>query len=93
VGFYEPVPESAQHPGEEICAEARKEGHDNLLLFRIRSMLWYCHFVSDDCSATTDCWPWLGRGYTSDTKLAGEVVFTGSFKFQVKEIEVFGMAE
>jgi hypothetical protein len=45
--------------------------------------------VSDNCNANTDSRTSLGYAYTNDTGLHGKVVFTGSKKFRVKEIEVF----
>jgi fructose-specific component phosphotransferase system IIB-like protein len=45
--------------------------------------------VSDNCNASTDSCIDLGDSYTNDTGLAGDKVFTGSWTFQVKEIEVF----
>jgi hypothetical protein len=45
--------------------------------------------VSDDCNTNTNSYTSLGRSYTNDTGLDAEVVFTGSVKFQVKEIEIF----
>jgi hypothetical protein len=33
--------ESAQSPGEEICAEAPKEGQSSRLSFLVRSNLWW----------------------------------------------------
>jgi hypothetical protein len=45
--------------------------------------------VRDNCNANTDSWTDLGVAYTNDTGLDGEVVFTGSRNFQVREIEVF----
>jgi hypothetical protein len=42
--------------------------------------------VYDDCKANTESYTSLGRVYTNDT---GLVVFTGSYNFKVKEIEVF----
>jgi hypothetical protein len=48
--------------------------------------------VKDNCNADTRSFTSLGRSYTNDTGLDGEVVFTGSWNFQVKEIEVFEIA-
>jgi hypothetical protein len=45
--------------------------------------------VFDNCNANTCSDTCLGHTYTNDTGLDSEVVFTGSFHFQVKEIEVF----
>jgi hypothetical protein len=60
----------------------------------------YCHsnygscfgidiFVLDDCNANTDSSTRLGDHYINDTGRNGDKFFTGSRKFQVKEIEVF----
>jgi hypothetical protein len=49
--------------------------------------------VRDNCIADTRNWTSLGTTYTNDTGLAGHRVFTGSFYFQVKEIEVFEITE
>jgi hypothetical protein len=45
--------------------------------------------VYDDCHVSTDTYMTLGSTYTNDTGLNSAVVFTGSYRFQVKEIEVF----
>jgi hypothetical protein len=45
--------------------------------------------VANNCHANTASWTGLGRSYTNDTGLDGKTFFTGSFWFQVKEIEVF----
>jgi hypothetical protein len=50
-------------------------------------------YVSDHCNANTRSWTRLGYGYTIDTGVDGDTVFTGSFYFQVKEIEVFEITE
>jgi hypothetical protein len=47
--------------------------------------LWIC----DNCNANPASCTKLGGSYTNDTGLYGELVFTGSDSFQVKEIEVF----
>jgi hypothetical protein len=44
--------------------------------------------VSNDCNANTDSWAYFYR-YDNDTGLDRYIVFTGSYHFQVKEIEVF----
>jgi hypothetical protein len=49
--------------------------------------------VLGDCNANTRSVTWLGGAYTNDTGLDGTTVFTGSFHFQVKEIEVFEITE
>jgi hypothetical protein len=47
-------------------------------------------YVYDNCNAKTINSTYnFGNVYTNDTGLDGEIVFTGSVKFQVKEIEVF----
>jgi hypothetical protein len=46
--------------------------------------------VSDNCNANTDSFTkFFGNTYTNDTGLDAKTFFTGSSKFQVKEIEVF----
>jgi hypothetical protein len=45
--------------------------------------------VSDNCSANTNNWIYLGNNYINDTGREARLVFTGSEHFQVKEIEVF----
>jgi hypothetical protein len=45
--------------------------------------------VHDNCNADTYNFTSLGVYYTNDTGLDGRTVFTGSYDFQVKEIEVF----
>jgi hypothetical protein len=45
--------------------------------------------VGDNCNANTDSQTFLGYCYTNDTKLDAKTFFTGSERFQVKEIEVF----
>jgi hypothetical protein len=46
-----------------------------------------------DCSANTRSGTLLGHSYINDTGLDEEVVFTGSEKFQVEEIEVFEITD
>jgi hypothetical protein len=47
-------------------------------------------WVSENCNANTDSSTgFFGNSYTNDTGLEGSTFFTGSPKFQVKEIEVF----
>jgi hypothetical protein len=48
--------------------------------------------VSDNCNANTSSSTYLGRAYTNDTGLRETIVFTGSWEFQVKEIEDFEIA-
>jgi hypothetical protein len=46
--------------------------------------------VSDNCNANINSLSrFFGGRYTNDTELDGNMFFTGSFYFQVKEIEVF----
>jgi hypothetical protein len=52
----------------------------------------YDIFVSDNCDANTNSRTCLFFSYTNDTGLDDEIVFTGSFYFQVTEIEVFEIA-
>jgi hypothetical protein len=49
--------------------------------------------VSDDCNANTRSLASLGLAYANDTGLDGTTVLTGSWRFQVKEIEVFEITE
>jgi hypothetical protein len=49
--------------------------------------------VSDDCSAKSGSWSWLGDAYANDTNLEGSTVLTGSVCFAVQEIEVFEIAD
>jgi hypothetical protein len=49
--------------------------------------------VSDNCNTNTDSYTCLGICYTNDTGLDKNVVFTGSWKFRVKEIEVFEITD
>jgi hypothetical protein len=46
-------------------------------------------YVYNGCNTDTASGAFLGRAYTNDTGLNGEIVFTGSQKFQAREIEVF----
>jgi hypothetical protein len=45
--------------------------------------------VRDNCNAHTANSTYFGRSYANDTGLDNRIVFTGSFDFQVAEIEVF----
>jgi hypothetical protein len=49
--------------------------------------------VSDACNTNTSSITFLGIAYTNDTGLDEKAVFTGSWYFQVKEIEVFEITE
>jgi hypothetical protein len=50
--------------------------------------------VSDNCNGNAESYTSdLSNVYTNDTGLDGKVLFTGSWKFQVREIEVFEIAE
>jgi hypothetical protein len=49
--------------------------------------------VHDNCNASTINWTSLGTSYTNDTGLDGREFFTGSYNFQVKEIEVFEITD
>jgi hypothetical protein len=49
--------------------------------------------VCDGCNVNTFNSTFLGRTYTNDTGLNEKIVFTGSEKFRVKEIEVFEITE
>jgi hypothetical protein len=48
--------------------------------------------VGDNCDQNTSNWTNLGNGYTNDTGLDDQQVFTGESKFQVREIEVFSVS-
>jgi hypothetical protein len=48
---------------------------------------------SGNCNANTYSGTSLGYAYANDTALDGRTVFTGSFHFTVKEIEVFDIAD
>jgi hypothetical protein len=50
-------------------------------------------FISDNCNANTRSHTWLGFSYTNDTGLEEVMVFTGSNRLQVKEIEVFEITD
>jgi hypothetical protein len=55
---------------------------------------YYCIALDDDCgprflSSNSD----LDHTYTNDTGLEGKFVLTGSWQFQVKEIEVFEITD
>jgi hypothetical protein len=59
---------------------------------------WGPHFwdigVPDHCNANTDCCTFrFGYSYTNDTGLNGETFFAGPKDLQVKEIEVFEVAD
>jgi hypothetical protein len=49
--------------------------------------------VSHNCNANTESFTVLGTAYTNDTGLDGSTVFTGSFRFQMMEIEVLEITE
>jgi hypothetical protein len=49
--------------------------------------------VSDNCNADTESYAWLDIASTDDTGLDEITVFTALCYFQVKEIEVFEIAE
>jgi hypothetical protein len=49
--------------------------------------------VSDSRNTYNHSFTSLGLAYTNDTGVDGEMVFTGSWQFQVKEIEVFEITE
>jgi hypothetical protein len=48
-------------------------------------------YVSDSCNQNASSHTNLGGGYTNDTGIAGNQVFTGGPSFTVKEIEVFSI--
>jgi hypothetical protein len=50
-------------------------------------------WVHDSCNANKYSGTNLGIAYTNDTGLDGITVFTGSFRFQVREIEVFEITD
>jgi hypothetical protein len=45
--------------------------------------------ISDNCNINMESWTQLGDSYPNDTGLDKNEFFTGSYHFQVKEIEVF----
>jgi hypothetical protein len=45
--------------------------------------------IFDDCNTNTYSYSDLGNCYTNDSELDGEMFFTGTVHFRVKEIEVF----
>jgi hypothetical protein len=49
--------------------------------------------VSDDCKVSTLSYTQLGSVYANETGLDRNTVFTGSYRFQVKEAEVFEITE
>jgi hypothetical protein len=49
--------------------------------------------VADDCDISTQNNVFFGFTYINDTGLNGNIVFTGSDRFRVKEIEVFEITE
>jgi hypothetical protein len=46
-------------------------------------------YVFNNCNTNTSSGTYLGYSYTNNTGLDGKTFFTGSDRFQVKEIEVF----
>jgi hypothetical protein len=50
-------------------------------------------FVFDNCNENTGSSTYLGGVYTNDTEVYDIIVLTGSFNFQVKEIEVFEITD
>jgi hypothetical protein len=52
-----------------------------------------CMRIYDNCNANTDNQTWLGFADANDTGLDAWTVFTGSNHFQVREIEVFEIAD
>jgi hypothetical protein len=49
--------------------------------------------VCNDCNANTRSRACLGSAYTNGTGQDGDIVFTGSLNFQVREIEVFEITD
>jgi hypothetical protein len=49
----------------------------------------YDIYVADNCDQNTNSYTYLGGSYTNDTGIDGKQVFTGTYGFRVKEIEVF----
>jgi hypothetical protein len=50
--------------------------------------------VFENCNENTNSHSLgFGRRYTNDTGLDGKTFFTGSYNFQAKEIEVFGISK
>jgi hypothetical protein len=48
--------------------------------------------VYDRCNERTDNYTNLGGAYVNDTGIDGKHVFTGEYRFTVKEIEVFSIS-
>jgi hypothetical protein len=46
-------------------------------------------YVANGCNENADSSTNLGRGFTNDTGIHGQQVFTGEYHFTVKDIEVF----
>jgi hypothetical protein len=49
--------------------------------------------VSDNCNANTKSYTNFGESYANDTGLDGNSLFAGSQNFQVREIEIFQIAD
>jgi hypothetical protein len=85
--------ESPQHSGEAIFAEGHRSVEGGRVCFGMWSIFGNGIGVRDNSNTNT---PTLARPrccYTNDGRLDGHVVLTGSWNFQVKEIEVFEIAE
>jgi hypothetical protein len=50
-------------------------------------------WVHDNCNAENSSFTSLGNTYTNDTGLDDRIVFAGSWRFRVREIEVFEIAD
>jgi hypothetical protein len=70
-----------------------KEKQDTIVCDSKRGPCFYTSiYVYDNCNTNTGSYTSLGHTYINDTGLTGNIVFTGSKNFQVKEIEVFEIA-
>jgi hypothetical protein len=49
--------------------------------------------VSDKGNANTDSRAWLGNAYANHSGLSGDTLLTGSWKFTLKEVEVFEITD
>jgi hypothetical protein len=76
-------------PARRFALKAEKKGRAILCVSRWGPRFGDDIAVSDNCNANTSSCTWHGDAYANDTGLDGTKVFTGSFKFRVKEIEVF----
>jgi hypothetical protein len=76
-------------PGRRFALKAEKKD-EAIYCSSTRGPHFWDIYVSDNCNTNTQRGTrWFGCNYTNDTDLDGKTFFTGSTKFQVKEIEVF----